>query len=154
MDIKTHRWETTWCRADNQRERLEGRNPGYLCVGSVSGQNHRVPKKADAPSDDTMNVCVRIRLEERLETNEGASVIVDHRALGLGRERFIQGDGPIGDDRSILTTDPVRRRVRDDEIVESTVGDLVVVVGVTPASNSAFEIGIPEGAVREVGTGV
>ena len=45
----------------------------------------------------------------------------------------------------------MRRGVREGEVGgESTVGDLIILIGVTPTPDAAGGIGIPEGAVLEI----
>ena len=94
---------------------------------------------------------MRSRLEECLETNEIPYKTVYHGQLALRRECLRQGDGRIGVNRRILAAKPVRRGVRDREASgESAISDLMVVVGVTPTSDTAGGVGIPEGAVLKV----
>jgi len=108
--------------------------------------------EVDTPSNDEMNSCMRPWRKPCLETTEITLKTVYHGHLTLRREcvrqELVRIDGTIW---RIPATKPVRQGIRDDEVVgECTVGNLIVIIGVTPTSHPASGIGIPESAVLEV----
>jgi len=92
---------------------------------------------------------MRPRFESCLETNEIPYGAGYHGPLTLGREPCCQGF-TVGRKRLVQAPDPVRRGIRDGEVGESTAGDLIVIIGVTPTPNAAVGIWIPESAVLEI----
>jgi len=99
-----------------------------------------------------MNCSVRPRLKPPLETNEIPHGTVDHGLLAFRRDYVRQGlVRPTSKGRVIHATKPVRRGIRDREAIgECTVGNLIVIVGVTPTADAAGGIGVPERAVPEI----
>ena len=87
-----------------------------------------------------------------LETNVITLKTVDQDRSTLRCKCVHQGQvGLIGGSGRIQATKPVRRGIRDDEAIgESTIGNLIVIVGVTPAAYAASGIGIPESAVLKI----
>ena len=99
-----------------------------------------------------MNSCMRPWCKPCLETNEITLKTVYHGRLTLrreyGRQELVRIIGIIW---RIPATKPVRRGIRDDEVVgECTVGNLIVIIGVAPTAHPASGIGIPESAVLEI----
>jgi len=108
--------------------------------------------EVDTPSNNEMNSSVRPWCKPCLETNEITLESVYHSRLTLRRECVRQKlVRIIGISWRIPATKPVRRGIRDEEAIgECTVGNLIVIVGVTPTAHPASGIGIPESAVLEV----
>ena len=95
---------------------------------------------------------MRPRFKPCLETNETTLETVNYGHLILRRECVRQElVGVIGSSWCIPATKPVRRGIRDEEATgKCTIGNLIVIIGVTPTSNAAGGIGIPERAVLEI----
>lgn len=97
-----------------------------------------------------MNRSVRPAFKGLLEVDEICNKAVYQGLLNLGGELRRQGrHDPVctSSGRCILAADPMRRGIHEGEVGgEGTVGDLIVVVGVTPAANAA----LPEIAILEV----
>ena len=108
-------------------------------------------KGVGAPSHKAVNRSVRCRFKGRLKPDEIPYKFVYHSLLALGRDFRCQGEVPIEVNWRIVATEPVRGGIREGESGgESTVGNLIVVVGVTPTPEAAGGIWVPEGAVLEV----
>jgi len=95
---------------------------------------------------------MRPPFESYLKTNEIPYKTIYNGHLTLGREAIWQKyAGHIGVSWRILAAGPVRRGIRDGEVGgKSTVGNLIIVIGVAPTPNAASGIFIPESAVYEV----
>ena len=108
-------------------------------------------KKVDAPSHHEVNRSMRPRFKRRLETNEIPHKAVYQGQLACRRNPICHGIGLTGVSRRVATTEPVRCGIRDREASsESTVGDLIVLIGVTPTPEAAGGIRVPESAVLEI----
>lgn len=95
---------------------------------------------------------MRRRFKPCIETNEVPCEIIHHGHLILMRKHVCQGYvGLIGANSRELAAKPVRRRIREGEVIgECAVGDLVVVIGITPTPKATDSVRIPERAVLEV----
>ena len=109
-------------------------------------------EEVDTPSHHVMNCSMRPSFKRALESNEIPHKPVYYGFLTLRRDQGHQGQvGQSGKGWCILATELVGRGIRDREtICESTAGDFIVVVGVTPTPDAAGGIGVPETAVRKV----
>ena len=108
-------------------------------------------QETDARVHDEMNSSMRPRFDLCLETNEIALKVIYHGLLTLRcefiRQRYV---GSGGKRCGIVAADPVRHGVCVFEVGESTAGNLIVIVGVTPTSHTASGIVIPESAILEI----
>jgi len=91
------------------------------------------------------------RFKRCLETNEIPHKTVYYGCPLLRPDKGHQGHGFVSKRRLIRAANPIRRGIRDEEAVcKSPVGDLIVIAGVTPASDAIGGIGVPERAVLEI----
>lgn len=98
-----------------------------------------------------MNCSVSGKFKMRLESNEIALEAVDQGVQTLGCERVSEGKvGEIGIVQGIIATNSVRDGIRDYDVCETAVGELVVVIGIAPAAQAAGWVGVEERAVAEV----
>jgi len=98
-----------------------------------------------------MNSPMRPQFQRCLETNEIPQKTVYYGRLTLRRDQCHQGHDLIRKRRLMLTGKPMRQRICEGEAVcKSAVGDLITIVGVTPASEATGGIGVPERAVLEI----
>ena len=105
----------------------------------------------DAPSHHEVNRSVRPRFKCGLETDEIPHETVFYGHCACRREPIRHIAGITGVVRCVLAAGPVKRRIRDSEVGgESTAGNLIVIIGVTPTPNAAGGIWIPERAVLEI----
>jgi len=94
---------------------------------------------------------MRTAFKSRLETNEFPHKIVQQGVFSLEREYVHEGSGYAGSSWRILAAEPVRDGIRDGEAGgKCASGDLIVIIGVTPPTNTALGVGVPPRAVLEV----
>ena len=130
---------------------VEGQPPKRSLGVPCKWMKLRCGKEVDAPSHDAMNRSMRPRFEKCLETDEIPYKTIHQGRYIRGHKCICSGCGLVGSGRRILATEPVIRGVREVEVgSESTVGDLIVITGVTPAPDAAGGIGVPESTVLEI----
>ena len=131
---------------------FDGQFPKRSLGGVCEEAEPRWIWEVDGPSHNVMNRSMWPRFQVCLETQETTFETVYQGHLTLRRECVRQDlVRVIGRTWCIPATEPVGRGIRDDEVIgECTVGNLIVIVGVTPTSHPASGIGIPESAVLKI----
>lgn len=122
-----------------------------LCVNSVSGRKLQKIKKAHLRSHNAVNCSMRSPFKVLLKTNEICYKTIYQGHLTLGREQSCPrlASGVIN--RRILAAQPMRRGIGEGEAVgQCARGDLIVIVGVTPTSDPARSVRVPESAILKI----
>jgi len=136
-------------RVVHEEQRIIG---GPLRARYATGGGIRWTIAEKIPSNHTMNCAMRRDFKSCLKTNEIPYKTIYHGLLTLGRSYVPQGlVGPTSKGCVIMTTKPMRGGIREGEaICESTVGDLIVIIGVPPTPDAGGGVSVPERTVPEI----